>query len=103
MSNSFSPRSIGETRALRCTFLTDSSTFSVAAATLLMHFVDTSNSTHTVGTGSWSNQSGNTADYTPANTDVIQTTAGTYAWYPAVNGIPMDVQIIEVTDPTKAP
>lgn len=103
MSNSFSPRSIGETRALHCTFLTDSGTFSVASATLLMHFVDTSNSNHTVGTGPWSNQSGNTADYTPAAGDVIQTTAGTYSWYPTANGIPMDTQIIEIVDPTKAP
>lgn len=100
---SFSPRSIGDTRTLHNTFTTDSGTYSVVGATLLMHFVDTSNSTHTIGTGTWSNISGNTADYAPANTDVIQTTAGTYSMYPTANGIPMDAQIIEVVDPTKAP
>lgn len=100
---SFSPRSIGDTRALHCTFTTDSGTLSVVGATLAMNFVDTSNSSHTVGTGSWSNQSGNTADYTPNAADVIQTTAGTYSFYPTVNGIPMDTQLIEVIDPTKTP
>lgn len=100
---SFSPRSIGDTRALHNTFDTDSGSFSVVGATLLMHFVDTSNGSHTVGAGSWSNVSSNTADYTPANTDVIRTTAGTYTIYPTANGIPMDAQLIEIIDPTKSP
>lgn len=100
---SFSPRSIGDTRAFHCTFDTDSSTYSVVGATLLMNYVDVSNGVHTVGTGSWGNVSSNTADYTPATTDVIQTTAGTYSMYATANGIPFDAQIIDVVDPTKAP
>lgn len=102
---SFSPRSIGESRGLHNIFTTDSGTYSVAGLSpsqLQMHFVDTSNSVHTVGTGTWSNISGNTADYQPANTDVIQTTAGTYSMYATANGIPMDAQLIDIVDPTKA-
>lgn len=99
---SFSPRSLGDTRGWSCTFDTDTGTFSVASATLLMHYVDTSNSQAYTGSGSWSSVSGNTATYTPANTDIVQTTAGIYYWYPSANGIPMDRQTIEVVDPTKA-
>lgn len=99
---SFSPRYLGDTRGWGCTFDTDTGTLSVSGATLLMHYVDQSSSVHTVGAGSWSNVSGNTATYTPANTDVVQTTPGIYEWYPTVNGIPMDKQIIEIIDPTRS-
>lgn len=99
---SFTPRYLGDTRGWACTFNTDTGTFSVASATLLMHYVDQASSVHTVGTGSWSNVSGNTATYTPANTDAVQTTAGIYEWYPTANGIPMDKQIIEIIDPTRS-
>ena len=103
---SFSPRTLGDTRAWHNLFTTDSGIFSVdgvPANQLLMHYIDTSNSHASTGTGTWSVISGNSAYYTPAITDVISTTAGTYSFYPTVNGIPMDSQIIEITDPTKTP
>lgn len=100
---STSPRYIGDTRPLICAFNTDSGTYSVSglnSSVFAMNFVDTSNGTHTTGTGTWSSITGNTAQYTPNAADVIVTTKGTYKWYPVVNGVTFDPQLIEVLDPS---
>lgn len=99
-----SPRYLNDVRPFACTFTTDSGSYSVAglaSSLFTMHFVDTSNNTHTTGTGTWSNITGNTAQYTPSATDTIVTTAGIYRWYPVVNGVTFDPQILDVRDPSK--
>lgn len=100
----FTPRTIGDTRAIPSSFNTDSGTFSVSgllANQFVMNFVNENSGVHTTGTGTWSSIAGNTAQYTPNAADAIVTTAGVYRWWPVVNGVPFDFQIVEVTDPTQ--
>lgn len=101
---SFTPRYLGDERAIPCSFNTDSGTFSVSgllANQFVMNFVNENSSTHTTGTGTWSAITSNTAQYTPNAADAIVTTAGVYKWYPVVNGTTFDPQIVEVIDPTQ--
>lgn len=101
---STTPRTIGDTRAIPSSFNTDSGTFSVSgiqANQFVMNFVNENSGVHTIGTGTWSAITSNTAQYTPNAADAIVTTAGVYRWWPVVNGVPFDFQIVEVTDPTQ--
>lgn len=80
-----SPISVGDQSPLHCTFTTDSGSFSLtglASNNFAMHYIDTSNSTMRIGTGSWSNIATNTADYNPSTADVA--TAGVYRLYPVL-------------------
>lgn len=100
----FTPRYLNDVRAIPCTFVTDSGTFTVTglpASDFSMNYVNESSNTHTTGTGTWSGISGNSAQYTPNALDAICTTAGIYKWYPVVNGVTFDPQTVEVIDPTK--
>lgn len=100
---STTPRYLGDTRAIPCSFDTDSGTFSVSglmASQFAMNYVNENTAQHTTGTGTWSSITGNTAQYTPNAADAIVTTKGTYKWYPVVNGVTFDPQLVEVLDPS---
>jgi hypothetical protein len=100
---SFSPRSIGDDRGFACTFTTDSGDFSlsgISAGQMAMHFVNLSTGQEQVGTGTWGAITGNTATYTPNAGDLIQTTRGIYRWWPVVNNVVFDAQVLVVIDPT---
>lgn len=104
----FSPRGIGDRRAIPSRFHTDSGNFPMTGLTtsdLSMHFRNASNGQIRVGDGTWSNllQDGSglwSASYTPGPTDVA--TAGVWDMYPVapdiVTGapVPFDTQIWEI-------
>lgn len=102
----FSPLGLGDRRPIHNTFFTDSGNFSLSgldASDLAMHFLNSSNSALTVGTGTWSNLSQDedgvwSADYTPSAQDVE--IARTSQMYPVVmvSGapVPFDPQTLEI-------
>lgn len=101
---SFSPRNLGDPRAFHCTFKTDSGVYpltGIDTSLFKMFFVRINSQKRTQGTGTWTITDGASglADYTPASTDVIQTTPSVYRFYPVIDDLPFDAQEMTVVDP----